>query len=65
MNSVFGPAFPACTFLPMRLSRRLELNLEVTLALMDFFFFLPSTRFPMAALLLLRLVWRGLRERAG
>ncbi len=36
-SEIFG------TFFPMRLNFRLELNLEVTLALMDFFFVLPST----------------------
>ena len=35
------------TFLPIRDKRRLALNFEVTLALMDFFFTLPSALFPM------------------
>jgi hypothetical protein len=43
-NSVLGPICPFLTFFPMRDSFRLELNLDVTLALMDFFFVLPSTR---------------------
>lgn len=47
INSVLGPLCPFFTFFPILLSRRFEPNLDVTLALIDFFFVFPSTRPPM------------------
>ena len=48
INSVLGPASPFFTFLPIRESKRLAPNLDVTLVLTAaFLFFFPSTRAPM------------------